>query len=85
MKIPLNLIVVKYGNIYPIIANKHYGNRCFFFVSIYVEINTQYINEDGWNRILKSGNIDYDWNKVKTKEEALVVILVYEAQHANHI
>ena len=44
--------------------------------------NTQFINEDGWNRILKDDNIDYDWTKVKTKEEALVVILAHEAQHA---
>ena len=34
---------------------------------------------------MKGDNIGYDWNKVKTKEEALVVILAHEAQHANHI
>ena len=58
---------------------------CSSDTSFCMTFNTQFINEDGWNRILKGDNIGYDWNKVKTKEEALVVILAHEAQHANHI
>lgn len=49
-----------------------------------ITFNNLYINDDGWNDIAKKDNIDYDWSKVQTKEEALVVYLAHETQHANH-
>lgn len=53
--------------------------------SFHITFNSQFIGEEGWTKIIKRDNIDYDWSKVNTAEEALVVILAHEAQHANHI
>ena len=40
----------------------------------------------GWSKILRHGNMNYDWSKVHTaEEEALVVVLAHESQHANHV
>lgn len=55
------------------------------YESYHITFSSQHINENGWNKILAGDNIDYDWSKVRTTEEALVVVLAHEAQHANHV
>lgn len=55
------------------------------YESYHITFSSQHINENGWNKILLGDNIDYDWSKVRTTEEALVVVLTHEAQHANHV
>ena len=53
--------------------------------SYHIVFNSQYITDQGWyiplNRI---DNIGYDWSKVNSVDEALVVTLTHEAIHANH-
>lgn len=53
--------------------------------SFHITFSSQYIDENGWNKILARDNIGYDWSKVQTHEEALVIVLAHEAQHANHV
>ncbi|MDL2297388.1 hypothetical protein LJC68_10140, partial [Bacteroidales bacterium OttesenSCG-928-B11] len=52
--------------------------------SYHMVFNERYINTNGWNLILKGDNVGYDWSKIQTKEQALVIILAHESQHANH-
>lgn len=53
--------------------------------SYHIVFNTEYITENGWNISLsRIDNIGYDWHKVKTTDEALLVTLTHEAIHANH-
>lgn len=53
--------------------------------SFHIIFSEKFIDDEGWNKILKQDNINYDWNKVCTAEEALVVVLAHESQHANHV
>lgn len=55
------------------------------FESYHITFSSQHIDENGWTKILHGDNVGYDWTKVRTNEEALVVLLAHEAQHANHV
>lgn len=52
--------------------------------SYHIKFDKKYIDENGWNIILEHDNIGYDWSKVQTKEEALLVAVTHEALHAKH-
>lgn len=53
--------------------------------SYHIVFNSQYITEQGWNMPLNvRDNVAYDWSKVNSVDEALVVTLTHEAIHANH-
>ena len=53
--------------------------------SFKIIFNSKFIDENGWNKILEQDNVGYDWSKVNTPDEALVIVLAHEAQHANHV
>lgn len=54
--------------------------------SYHIVFNSQYITDQGWDIPLnRIDNIGYDWSKVNTVDEALVVTLTHEAIHANHL
>ena len=51
----------------------------------YIRFNTKYMNENGWDGPTdRIDAIGYDWSKVNTKEEGMLVSLMHEAMHANH-
>ena len=53
--------------------------------SYHIVFNSQYITDQGWDIPLnRIDNIGYDWSKVNSVDEALVVTLTHEAIHANH-
>ncbi|WP_278716983.1 TIGR04149 family rSAM-modified RiPP [Bacteroides caecimuris] len=53
--------------------------------SYHIVFNSQYITDQGWDIPLnRIDNIGYDWSKVNSANEALVVTLTHEAIHANH-
>lgn len=53
--------------------------------SYHIVFNSLYITEQGWDIPLnRIDNIGYDWSKVNSVDEALVVTLTHEAIHANH-
>ena len=53
--------------------------------SFHITFNEQFMDDEGWSKILRHDNMNYDWSKVHTAEEALVVVLAHESQHANHV
>lgn len=62
-------------------AQMAYSNENSLF---HITFNEAYISDTGWNGKLINDNVGYDWSKVKTYDEALVVTVVHEAIHANH-
>ena len=50
-----------------------------------IKFNEECLDENGWKD--KPSGVDaygFDWNQVRTKEEALVIILTHESMHARH-
>ena len=52
----------------------------------YIDFNSRFITDNGWamNDYQIKDNIGFNWDEVKTKEEALVVTLAHEAIHAQY-
>lgn len=53
--------------------------------SFSITFDRKYIDEEGWNAILKEDNVGYDWSKVQNLNEALVVAVTHESLHAKHL
>lgn len=55
------------------------------YESYHIVFNSEYVSEQGWVvPNIKTDNIGYDFTKLKSADEALLVTLTHEAIHANH-
>jgi hypothetical protein len=54
--------------------------------SYHITFNSNLMDEDGWNNPHNGvNNIGYDFSKARNIEEKLIITLVHEAMHANHM